>query len=664
MSTTILIPVIAFALLSLPQTYSDSHDILDNCDQRGDDRVRCFAGGQPSKCEKQGCFMCGANRLSNETKCIRGKACKRTDLTGADNCWGGKEGEENAHDCFVKYKCAWCPDNDKYKCVRDFPKPQPFVDNCDQLKPERRLCRGKANKNSTKCAELGCYYCKNGKPKCIEGIACRYEPSDEDLCWQGEGKENQQDCLRLYKCSWCARNPEGRQCVKDTVIPKDIPTLPPPTAMPAPHVDDCFAGDIKRRQCFSKGKRGLCRKNGCSYCPERKPKCIEGLACSYVPSQAHNCWKGEPGKENAEECKKIYGCSWCKKNPRFKCVSDSVILDPPTISPITCAAKEAVNCFPFVDRSISLAQCENRDPECIFCPEREEGAKCLRYRCPNGYQKRYKSDGCCKSVGSSVSSTSAQRIVNGDEAAEGRWPWMVTVIGNYGGSKTFCGGTLVSKKHVISAAHCLLARDPLRFQGVSYYVEMNSYDRESDDIVKIDVSNIISHEGYVYDGLIQYHSDIMLMELAEEVPDSSNIQPLPLPQGEIVHVGQRCIVTGWGLTSLIDEDVQTKLREIAVDIRSAEDCLGPDPDYDKGPHFCANREDIEVDVCNGDSGGPLACQRCDSCEWYIAGIVSIGHCFDNFGQFPGLFTRVSYYEDWLHANGLEKKNGEYNCDFY
>ena len=44
------------------------------------------------------------------------------------------------------------------------------------------------------------------------------------------------------------------------------------------------------------------------------------------------------------------------------------------------------------------------------------------------------------------------RVVGGTEAS-GRWPWQVALV-----SKTtkepFCGGTLIGREHVVSAAHC------------------------------------------------------------------------------------------------------------------------------------------------------------------------------------------------------------------
>ena len=56
----------------------------------------------------------------------------------------------------------------------------------------------------------------------------------------------------------------------------------------------------------------------------------------------------------------------------------------------------------------------------------------------------------------------------------------------------------------------------------------------------------------------------------------------------------------------------------------------------------------------GDSGGPLACQRCDSCDWYIVGVVSYGVACGITGTYS-VYTQVTPFEQWIldHiANGV------------
>ena len=46
-----------------------------------------------------------------------------------------------------------------------------------------------------------------------------------------------------------------------------------------------------------------------------------------------------------------------------------------------------------------------------------------------------------------------KRIIGGEPAVEGSWPWMMAIRLREGG-KHFCGGSIVSDKWSVTAAHC------------------------------------------------------------------------------------------------------------------------------------------------------------------------------------------------------------------
>ena len=44
------------------------------------------------------------------------------------------------------------------------------------------------------------------------------------------------------------------------------------------------------------------------------------------------------------------------------------------------------------------------------------------------------------------------KIVSGWDADEGEWPWIAALLNN---GRQFCGGSLITRKHILTAAHCV-----------------------------------------------------------------------------------------------------------------------------------------------------------------------------------------------------------------
>ena len=65
-------------------------------------------------------------------------------------------------------------------------------------------------------------------------------------------------------------------------------------------------------------------------------------------------------------------------------------------------------------------------------------------------------------------------------------------------------------------------------------------------------------------------------------------------------------------------------------------------------HLCAGGEEGR-DSCKGDSGGPLMAREDDISPWQIVGVVSGGTKTCGIGA-PGIFTRVTHYDQWIRDN--------------
>eukprot|EP00062_Callorhinchus_milii_P011036 gi/632956709/ref/XP_007894093.1/ PREDICTED: suppressor of tumorigenicity 14 protein-like [Callorhinchus milii] len=240
------------------------------------------------------------------------------------------------------------------------------------------------------------------------------------------------------------------------------------------------------------------------------------------------------------------------------------------------------------------------------------------------------------------------KIVGGEDARNGEWPWQVSLqMGMYG---HICGASIVSNRWLLSAAHCFQDSDSIRYSTSSswtVYLGLRLMNRMNTRIVTRSIKRITVHSKYN-----QYTSDydIALLELNAPVFFSDTIQPICLPAAtHVFSNGAHCYVTGWGVLHE-DGELATVLQEARVKMIPLSTC---NKLYENGvtPRMlCAGYLHGGVDACQGDSGGPLVCLEKGK-KWFLAGIVSWGEGCARHNR-PGVYTRVSRFRDWIkqHIN--------------
>ena len=228
------------------------------------------------------------------------------------------------------------------------------------------------------------------------------------------------------------------------------------------------------------------------------------------------------------------------------------------------------------------------------------------------------------------------KIVGGQEAEPHAYPWQVSLRswGNH-----ICGGSIINERQVLCAAHCVQGQMAFFDAVVAGAHEIY----EQNDIQFRHIKTMEANEIFEESALL---NDISIITVTEPFDFTDpHVQPVGMYKAsmdEPIKPGTTCISTGWGFTHGGDTFPPRYLQEVSIDILSYEECsdIFPPGSITDGM-ICAGKPG--AGPCNGDSGGPLVCPDGEG-NLKLAGIVSWGEsgCTN-----AGVYTRVSFYEQWI-----------------
>lgn len=223
------------------------------------------------------------------------------------------------------------------------------------------------------------------------------------------------------------------------------------------------------------------------------------------------------------------------------------------------------------------------------------------------------------------------RIIGGEEVRPHSHPYIValSVYEKIFPTKIiFCGGSLITVKWILTAAHCVDTR-PRKIDAI-----LGAHDLSiSEDTQQISVTYYILHVSYEKESM---HNDIALLMLAKKAELNQNIKTIQLATVKENYLSKMVTIAGWGRTET--EESSSRLRSVKRGIVSNPVC---DKQYKNiiPSQLCTSGVG-KKSSCVGDSGGPLVVDNMQ------IGIFSFG-TEDCTLEAPSVYTRTVWFNKWI-----------------
>uniref|UniRef100_A0A336MVN5 CSON007596 protein n=1 Tax=Culicoides sonorensis TaxID=179676 RepID=A0A336MVN5_CULSO len=234
----------------------------------------------------------------------------------------------------------------------------------------------------------------------------------------------------------------------------------------------------------------------------------------------------------------------------------------------------------------------------------------------------------------------APRIMYGYTAQPKQFPHMCSLLNRKSSGYTLCGGSLISSRHILTAAHCVAS-------VISTTVGCGTVDRQQ-PYLQVVTSVNVAHPNYNPTTL---NNDIAIWTLPITVNSDPYVKPIRLPtvsQAKQTFEGVTATVSGFGRYSTTTTSSSQILRYVDVRIIANSLCAqnyGTTVIVDST--LCSlGYEFDEQGTCNGDSGSPMIIQEgTEKTQIAVTSFVSSKGCGSDR---PTGFVRTASFLSWIN----------------
>ncbi|XP_040160553.1 brachyurin-like [Anopheles arabiensis] len=240
------------------------------------------------------------------------------------------------------------------------------------------------------------------------------------------------------------------------------------------------------------------------------------------------------------------------------------------------------------------------------------------------------------------------RIVNGQEATPGQFPYQIALLSEFLTGTGLCGGSVLTNNYILTAAHCVVSGATTLARGGTAI--MGAHNRNvnepSQQRIRFSTGGIIRHPQYTTTNI---RNDIAVVRLDAPIVFNTRVQPARLPARSDTRQfgGFTGTVSGFGRTSDASQATSSVVMFTSNPVMTNADCIAQwNAVLIEPQNVCMSGEGGRS-ACNGDSGGPLAVQDGGSLQ---VGVVSFGSAAGCAIGMPSVYARVSFFLDFIEAN--------------